>query len=169
MFGYSWVREGQNGALMRAILDGMRAFDVEIEALHTETGPGVYEAAIRYDDCLRAADKAALFKTAMKQIAFDHGLTVTFMAKWNAELPGASGHIHQSLWQGGKNVFAAEGDPNGLSKTMRHYSGGPDRAHARADGALSRPPSTATSATCPACGRRSPRAGDSKTAPAPSA
>jgi glutamine synthetase len=124
MFGYSWVREGQNGPLMRAILDGMRAFDVEIEALHTETGPGVYEVALRYDDCLRAADKAALFKTAMKQVAFEHGLAVTFMAKWNADLPGASGHIHQSLWQGGKNVFAAEGDPNGLSKTMRHYLAG---------------------------------------------
>jgi glutamine synthetase len=124
MFGYSWVREGQNGPLMRAILDGMRAFDVEIEALHTETGPGVYEVALRYDSCLRAADKAALFKAAMKQIAFDHGLSVTFMAKWNADLPGASGHIHQSLWQGGKNVFAAEDDPNGLSKTMRHYLAG---------------------------------------------
>jgi len=124
MFGYSWVREGQNGELMRSILDGMRAFDIEIEALHTETGPGVYEVAIRYDECLRAADKAALFKTAMKQIAFDHDLSVTFMAKWNADLPGSSGHIHQSLWQNGKNVFAAPGDPNGLSKLMRNYIAG---------------------------------------------
>jgi glutamine synthetase len=124
MFGYSWVREGQNGGLMRAILDGMRAFDIELEGLHTETGPGVYEVAIRYDDCLRAADKAALFKTAMKQIAFDHGLAVTFMAKWNADLPGSSGHIHQSLWRGGKNAFSAPDEPNGLSKTMRHYIAG---------------------------------------------
>ena len=82
MFGYSWVREGQNKKLMAAILDGMSAFDIEIEGLHTETGPGVYEAAIRYDDVLRSADKAALFKVAMKQIAFEHGLSVTFMAKW---------------------------------------------------------------------------------------
>jgi glutamine synthetase len=118
------VREGQNGALMRSILDGMRAYDIELEGLHTETGPGVYEAALRYDDCLRAADKAALFKTAMKQIAFEHGLSVTFMAKWNADLPGSSGHIHQSLWQKGKNVFAAPDDPNGLSKLMRHYIAG---------------------------------------------
>src|SRR6185312_1730434 len=92
MFGYSWVREAQNAPLMQSILDQMRAFDIEIEGLHTETGPGVYEVAIRYDDALRAADKAALFKTAMKQIAFEHGLSVTFMAKWNADLPGASGH-----------------------------------------------------------------------------
>ena len=109
MFGYSWVREAQSGALMRAILDQMKAFDIEIEALHTETGPGVIEAAIRYDDALRAADKAALFKTAMKQIAHEHGLAVTFMAKWNADLPGSSGHLHLSLWKEGVNVFAGDG------------------------------------------------------------
>jgi glutamine synthetase len=124
MFGYSWLREGQNGELMRSILDGMRAFDVEIEALHTETGPGVYEVAIRYDDAMRAADKAALFKTAMKQIAFDHGLAVTFMAKWSAELPGSSGHLHQSLWKDGANVFAAPDQPDGISAVMRHYIAG---------------------------------------------
>ena len=105
MFGYSWVREGQQHALMSAILDGMRAFDVEIEGLHTETGPGVLEAAIRYDEALRAADKAALFKVGMKQIAHEMGLSVTFMAKWNASLPGSSGHLHQSLWRNGENVF----------------------------------------------------------------
>src|SRR6185503_8819678 len=82
MFGYSWVREGQHAKLMAAILDGTRAFDIELEGLHTETGPGVYEAAIRYDEALRAADKAALFKVAMKQIAHEFGLSVTFMAKW---------------------------------------------------------------------------------------
>lgn len=122
MFGYSWVREGQQRELVADILDGMRAFDIEIEGLHTETGPGVYEAAIRYDEPLRAADKAALFKVAMKQIAHEHGLSVTFMAKWNAALPGCGGHIHQSLWRGGESAFA---DPSGgLSETMRHYIGG---------------------------------------------
>src|SRR5690606_10256367 len=46
MFGYSWVRSGQDSELMHAILDGMEALDIPIEGLHTETGPGVYEAAI---------------------------------------------------------------------------------------------------------------------------
>jgi glutamine synthetase len=124
MFGYSWVREGQQGKLMAAILDGMRAFDVEIEGLHTETGPGVYEVAIRYDDALRAADKAALFKVGMKQIAHEHGLSVTFMAKWNAQLPGSSGHLHQSLWKKGENVFEDAAAPDKVSKTLRHYIGG---------------------------------------------
>lgn len=124
MFGYSWVREGQQGKLMAAILDGMKAFDIEIEGFHTETGPGVYEAAIRYDDVLKAADKAALFKVAMKQIAYEHGLSVTFMAKWNANLPGSSGHLHQSLWRGSENAFNDASAKDQMSKTMRHYIGG---------------------------------------------
>lgn len=124
MFGYSWVREGQQGKLMSAILDQMKAFDIEIEGLHTETGPGVYEAAIRYDDVLRAADKAALFKVAMKQIAHEHGLSVTFMAKWNAALPGSSGHLHQSLWRGDEGAFVDVSSSTEMNKTMRHYVGG---------------------------------------------
>jgi glutamine synthetase len=124
MFGYSWVRSGQDADLMHDILEGMRAFEIDIEGLHTETGPGVYEVAIRYDDALRAADQAALFKVAMKQIAHRHGLSVTFMAKWNASLPGASGHLHQSLWRDGKNTFFDSRASRGMSRVMRSYIAG---------------------------------------------
>jgi glutamine synthetase len=123
MFGYSWLRSSQHADLTHALLDGLNAYDVEIEGFHTETGPGVYEAAIRYDDALRAADKAALFKTAVKEIASRHGALATFMAKWNASLPGCGGHIHQSLWDLDRktNLFFAEG---GLSALGRRYVGG---------------------------------------------
>ncbi|MGZ3424837.1 MAG: glutamine synthetase family protein [Polyangiales bacterium] len=124
MFGYSWLREGQNAPLMHAIMDEMKAFDIEIEGFHTETGPGVYEAAIRYDDALRAADKAALFKTACKQICARFGVIPTFMAKWNADLPGSSGHLHQSLWKGKENVLYDEQGEGKLSTAGRHYVGG---------------------------------------------
>jgi glutamine synthetase len=124
MFGYSWVREGQNAELCHAILDEMDAFDCPIEGLHTETGPGVYEAAIRYDEALRMADKAALFKTHMKQLCARRGLSVTFMAKWNHDLPGSSGHLHQSLWQKGKNLFFDGSKKDNLSTLARHYLGG---------------------------------------------
>lgn len=129
MFGYSWLREGQNSELMHAILEDFAAFDIEIEALHTETGPGVIEVAIRYDDALRMADKAALFKTAMKQVCSDRGLSATFMAKWNENLPGSSGHLHQSLIAEGetgdaKNAFYDADAPDKLSKTALHYLGG---------------------------------------------
>jgi glutamine synthetase len=126
MFGYSWLREGQNSELCHAILDDMDAFDIPIEALHTETGPGVYEVAIRYDDALRMADKAALFKTSMKQLCARRGVSVTFMAKWNAELPGSSGHLHQSLWSldHKTNLFFDARGEHKLSALARHYLGG---------------------------------------------
>lgn len=124
MFGYSWVRSSQHADLCHAIQDDMAAFGVPIEGLHTETGPGVYEVAIQYDDALRSADRAALFKVGMKQIAARLGYAVTFMAKWNHELPGSSGHLHQSLWQGGKNAFYDASTDDHLSQTARHYLGG---------------------------------------------
>jgi glutamine synthetase len=124
MFGYSWVREGQHADLCHAILDDMERFDVPIEGLHTETGPGVYEAAIRYDEALRAADRAALFKTAMKQVAARLGYSVTFMAKHNPSLPGSSGHLHQSLWKDEDNVFYDGASADKLSALARQYVGG---------------------------------------------
>jgi glutamine synthetase len=124
MFGYSWVREGQNSDLLHDILDRMEEYDIPIEGLHTETGPGVYEVAIRYDSALRMADKAALFKSALKQLCARHGLSVTFMAKWNPDLPGSSGHLHQSLWKGKTNAFYDASAPHQLSETARHYLGG---------------------------------------------
>jgi len=124
MFGYSWVRSGQDSPLMREIWDVMNASGIELEGLHTETGPGVYEAAIRYDDALACADKAALFKPLLKEIAHRHGLSVTFMAKWNAALPGCSGHLHQSLWKDGKNAFADERGPRGMSSVFGQFLAG---------------------------------------------
>jgi glutamine synthetase len=55
-------------------------FNVPLEGLHTETGPGVYEAAIFYNDILETADRATLFKAAVKEIGHRHVIP-TFMAK----------------------------------------------------------------------------------------
>ncbi len=126
MFGYSWVRTSLNAPLVHALIDGCRDFGLELEGFHTETGPGVFEAAIRYDDLEKAADKSVLFKTVAKEICARHGLTACFMAKVNPKLPGCSGHIHQSLWtlKGDENVFHDPTSRDGMSKTMRHYIGG---------------------------------------------
>jgi glutamine synthetase len=126
MFGYSWLRSSANAGLVHAIIDGCNAFGIPVEGMHTETGPGVYETAILYDDLEPAADKSALFKTAAKEICARHGVTACFMAKPNAKLPGCSGHVHQSLWdlEGAHNAFHDPARPDGMSDTLRHYLGG---------------------------------------------
>jgi glutamine synthetase len=123
MFGYSVLRASQNSPLVLDLIDQLAAFDVPLEGFHTETGPGVYEAAIGVDTGLAAADKAALFKTAVKEIASRHNITPTFMAKWNEHLPGSSGHLHQSLCSSkdGANTFFEKGATSCL---MRYYIGG---------------------------------------------
>jgi glutamine synthetase len=123
MFGYSVLRASQNAPLVLDLIDQLAAFNVPLEGFHTETGPGVYEAAIGVDDAVAAADKAVLFKTAVKEIAARHEVLPTFMAKWNTDLPGSSGHLHQSLSSGanGANVFFKD---DCMSPLMRRYIGG---------------------------------------------
>ncbi|MEZ4776295.1 MAG: glutamine synthetase family protein [Bacteroidia bacterium] len=126
MFGYSILRSSQKSAFFNDLFDLMGEFDVPIEGLHTETGPGVYEAAILYGDILTAADRAVLFKSGTKEIASRHGLVATFMAKWRQDLPGCSGHVHQSLWNENrkKNLFFDAGDPLHMSELMKSYIAG---------------------------------------------
>lgn len=124
MFGYSVLRASQNSEFFNDLYDLMNDFDVTIEGLHTETGPGVYEAAIMYDDILESADRAVLFKAGAKEIGHRHGIIPSFMAKWNEKLPGCSGHVHQSLWKNGKNVFYDAKDPTHISETMKSYMAG---------------------------------------------
>lgn len=126
MFGYSILRPSLESAFYHDLFDKLADFDIPLEGLHTETGPGVYEAAITHDEVVRAADKAVLFKTAVREIAYRHGLVATFMAKWNADLPGCSGHIHQSLWNPEKttNLFVDLARPNRMSELMSQFIAG---------------------------------------------
>jgi len=124
MFGYSLLRMNQNREFFNAIQEEMQQFGVPIEGLHTETGPGVYEAAIAFSDALTQADRAILFKTGTKEIGARFGIMPSFMAKWNAALPGCSGHIHQSLSDGKKNLFADAKGRHGMSKVFESYLAG---------------------------------------------
>lgn len=125
MFGYSLLRTSKNQGFFNQLFDDLYKFDVPLEGIHTETGPGVYEAAILYSDILKAADRATLFKAAAKEIGHFHKIIPSFMAKWNESLPGCSGHIHQSLCdEKGKNLFYDEKSKNKMSPLMESYLAG---------------------------------------------
>ncbi len=124
MFGYSLLRMGDQREFFNALMDDMAAFGVPIEGLHTETGPGVYEAALAFTTALEAADRAILFKTGAKEIGKRFGVMPSFMAKWNAQLPGCSGHIHQSLSDGKRNLFYDAKRPHAMSQLFENYLAG---------------------------------------------
>lgn len=125
-FGYSMLRPALNQQYFAALMDQLPAFGIPLEGFHTETGPGVLEAAIMVSDALSAADRGLLFKTAVKEIATHHGFVASFMAKWNPNLAGCGGHMHQSLWDknSSKNLFYDAKDPNSMSETFKHYIAG---------------------------------------------
>ena len=61
MFGYSILRAGLQNDFMTDLFDLLTRFGIPIEGLHTETGPGTYEAAIHYSALIEAGDRAVLF------------------------------------------------------------------------------------------------------------
>jgi glutamine synthetase len=126
MFGYSILRTSLQNPFFTDLFELISKFGVPIEGLHTETGPGTYEAAITHSDILEAADRAVLFKTSVKEIAYRHGIMATFMAKWNENLPGCSGHVHQSLWDSSQkqNLFFDENASDNMSELMKSYIAG---------------------------------------------
>ena len=127
-FGYSVLRNSVHADLYQELLDLGQAMRFPIEGLHTETGPGVIEAALAHCEAVEAADRAALFKTFAKVLAQRRGLMATFMAKWSNLYPGQSGHLHVSLQRpDGATVFHDPTKPDDVSDEMRWFIGGQQR------------------------------------------
>ena len=124
-FGYSMLRNSVFAEFYEDLLELCLAMDFPLEGLHTETGPGVLEAAICHSDALSAADRAVLFKTYTKILAQRQDWMATFMAKWSPDWPGQSGHIHISLTdKNGDAVFYDPATEDHMSTRMRHFIGG---------------------------------------------
>ena len=112
--------------LIAEIRRHLAAAGVRVEACNPETGPGQFELNIGYDDALKAADDAFVYKNAIKEIAAQHGLMASFMAKPRRDWAGSSCHVHQSLWEPGPdgNAFTAGPGGEGLSEAGRRYTAG---------------------------------------------
>lgn len=133
MFGYSLTRPVHNKEYYYEVFGSCENFKCNIEGWHTESGPGVFEAALEFGEIRQMADRASLFKYAVKSVATKYGITPCFMAKPKQGLPGNSGHMHVSIVdREGKNLLAREtkeenakwADIAGLSDLGRHFLAG---------------------------------------------
>ena len=97
---------GRFGALLSSLVPALEGLGIELEAVHTEAGPGLLELNIAARSGLRAADDAAFVKFAVKDVAAALGLRASFLAKTMPLEEGSSGHVHLSLWRDGTNAFA---------------------------------------------------------------
>ncbi len=105
--------------LIGAIRRHLERSGIPVESSKGEWGPGQQEIGLRYADLLEMADRHAIYKHAAKEIAWQNGHAVTFMAKWDERYAGSSCHIHMSLWNAqGDSLFAGE------TPIFRHFLGG---------------------------------------------
>ncbi|HEY0370668.1 MAG TPA: glutamine synthetase family protein [Thermoanaerobaculia bacterium] len=105
--------------LIGAIRRHLERSGIPVESSKGEWGPGQQEIGLRYTDLLEMADRHSIYKHAAKEIAWQQGHAVTFMAKWDERYAGSSCHIHMSLWdRDGNSLFAGETD------TFRWFLGG---------------------------------------------
>jgi glutamine synthetase len=95
---------------LRRIRNDMHAAGLRVESSKGEAWPGQHEINFRYADAVTAADNHAVYKNGAKELAFQNGCSITFMAKPDHTSIGSSCHIHSSLWRDGENAFAGETD-----------------------------------------------------------
>lgn len=100
----------QMDGLTRRIRREMEAAGLVLESARGECAPGQYEIVFRYDEAMRAADQAVFFRSGVKQIAAQEGMSVSFLPKYD-EHEGSSSHFHVSLrGEDGRSAFAGDGE-----------------------------------------------------------
>ncbi len=123
---YHIFQTSKEESLIRAIRNGMEKAGIPVEASKGEWGPGQEEINFRYAEALEMADRHAIYKNGAKEIAFQHGQALTFMAKPSMETAGNSCHIHCSLRdrETNRSLFRDDDSSDGMSKTFRHFIAG---------------------------------------------
>ena len=121
---YAILASSRMEPLLRDIRLGMQGAGLRFEAVKGECNHGQQEIGFRYDEALVTCDNHAIYKNGAKEIADQHGKSLTFMAKYD-EREGNSCHIHISLRAAdGSAVFDDSSGPHGMSPTFRSFVAG---------------------------------------------
>jgi glutamine synthetase len=121
---YSLLGTSRVEPVLRAIRNGMAGAGLEVESAKGECNPGQHEIAFRFTEALATCDNHSVYKNGAKEIAAQHGKSLTFMAKYN-EREGNSCHVHLSLrtLDGDEPAFAGNRE-HGFSELMEHFLAG---------------------------------------------
>jgi len=115
---------GAHGGIRKEIQLLLKKMGIETEYDHHEVAHGQHEIDLRYLSALEMADVCTVFRYMVKKIAKKHSLHATFMPKPLNGQNGSGMHVHQSIWQGGKNMFFDNSNTYHLTPTAHHYIAG---------------------------------------------
>jgi glutamine synthetase len=137
---YDYKGLSRNRQFLETLVEALRQVDIDVYQIDHEDANGQFEINYTYADCLTSADHYLLFKMAASEIAHDLGMVCSFMPKPFANRPGNGMHMHMSIGDGERNLFADASDAHGLglSALAYHFLAG-ILAHAPALAALCAP------------------------------
>src|SRR5690625_191732 len=123
---YSLYRLTVDNWFLGKVTNYLEDAGIPVESIKGEWGNGQVELNIKYAEALEMADRTAIYKTGVKEIAALNDLMVTFMAKYSNDDNGSSGHTHFSLWdaEGKKNLMYDDEAQSKFSETGRYFLGG---------------------------------------------
>jgi glutamine synthetase len=100
-----------------------------VEAINTEYDSPSWEVTLQHADALTAVDNIFYLKLMMREIAFKHGLRLTFLGKPFGDRGGAGFHVNMSLHKDGKNAFIDETKADGISDLAKQCIAGQVEKH----------------------------------------
>ena len=121
---YNIFQTTKEESVMRPLRNHLFAAGIEVECTKGEAETGQEELNLRYAPALACADQHTFAKHATKEIAWQQGVSASFLPKWRADKVGSSSHIHCSLFKDGANAFHDPGRPLGKSVLMDHFVAG---------------------------------------------
>jgi glutamine synthetase len=119
------------------MLASMAKMGVKVEKHHHEVASAQHELGMKFDTLTHMADQMQIYKYCIHQVANIYGKTATFMPKPVFGDNGSGMHVHQSIWKGGKPLFAGNKYAD-LSQECLWYIGGIIK-HAKALNAFTNP------------------------------
>ncbi|MCQ8903788.1 MAG: glutamine synthetase family protein [Methanothrix sp.] len=110
--------------LRRDTILALDAMGIDVEYSHHEVAPSQHEIDLRYADALTMADNVITYKITVKEIARKYGCYASFMPKPIFGVNGSGMHVHQSLFQGKRNIMFDAADEYHLSDEAKWYIAG---------------------------------------------
>jgi glutamine synthetase len=115
----------------------IKQMGVEVEKHHHEVATAQHELGIKFSTLTKCGDNMQIYKYVVHNVAASYGKSATFMPKPVYGDNGSGMHVHQSIWKGGKPLFAGKKYAD-LSDMALWYIGGIIK-HAKALNAITNP------------------------------
>jgi glutamine synthetase len=127
---FDYQARDPGSAVRRSTIEHLEGMGIPVKASHHEAAPSQHEIDLVHTDPLAMADAIVTLRTAVKEVAAEHGCLASFMPKPLSGEFGSGLHVHLSLFEAGENTFFADHPDRPLSSVGAAFMAGV-LAHAR--------------------------------------